>query len=191
MVFKKTLDFLEIFDECFHAFLPKHQGKKVTKNCRTLTGYVVTIWELTWWVSRDRQIVYNWDGFTVCRDLNVDNYRYWNLWKLIFPTTTVSVYTSHSVDLRVSLAITTIERQDPGHCKPDPWHGAGLKPRMTTLQRTSFFFLIYGRYRKNHLPKTLGGAICSVSWEGCSRVSHIFVDLGASTCGALLLPSIG
>lgn len=153
MVFKKTLDFLEILDECFHAFLPKHQGKKVTKNCRTLTGYVVTIWELTWWVSRDRQIVYNWDGFTVCRDLNVDNYRYWNLWKLIFPTTTVSVYTSHSVDLRVSLAITTIERQDPGHCKPDPWHGAGLKPRMTTLQRTSFFFSSMEDTEKIIFPK--------------------------------------
>lgn len=40
---------------------------------------------------------------------------------------------------------------------------------------------------KNHLPKTLGGAICSVSWEGCSRGSHIFVDLGASTCGAIIV----
>lgn len=30
-------------------------------------------------VSRDREIVYNWDGFTVCRDLNVDNYRYLKL----------------------------------------------------------------------------------------------------------------
>ena len=30
-------------------------------------------------VCRDREIVYNWDGFTVCRDLNVDNYRYLKL----------------------------------------------------------------------------------------------------------------